>query len=163
MLLLLAAAAIGLLQRRDDEPTASPDPREPRSSTSTEPTPEPTPTSTATVTETATESATDPEPEPAPAAGSAEEAVATYYGLLPEDTEGAWAYLGEGARADAGGYDDFAGFWQTISDVSVEGTDVDGDTVTVELVYNGGESETRQLQVTESGDGWIISDDLGPV
>lgn len=163
VLLLLAAAAIGLLQRRDDDPAASPDSREPSSSASAEPTPEPTPTSTATVTETATESVTESAADPAPAAGSAEEAVATYYGLLPEDTEGAWAYLGEGARADAGGYDDFAGFWQTISDVSVEGTDVDGDTVTVELVYNGGESETRQLQVTESGDGWIISDDLGPV
>ena len=47
--------------------------------------------------------------------------------------------------------------------MSVEGTEVDGDTVTVELVYNGEESETRQLQVAESGDGWIISDDLGPV
>ena len=47
--------------------------------------------------------------------------------------------------------------------MSVEGTELDGDTVTVELVYNGDESETRQLQVTESSDGWIISDDLGPV
>ena len=146
---------------REDEPTASPDPRDPSSSTSTESTPEPTPTSTATVTETATEPATTP--APAPAAGSAEETVAECFGLLPEDTEAAWEYLGEGARADAGGYDKFAGFWRTIDDVSVEGTELDGDTVTVELVYNGDESETRQLQVTDSSDGWIISDDLGPV
>jgi eukaryotic-like serine/threonine-protein kinase len=173
VVLLLAAAIVGLLQRRDDDPTASRDQQEPSSSASTEPTPEPTPkptpTSTATVTETATatasptESATEPAPAPAPAAGSAEETVAAYYGLLPEDTEAAWEYLGEGARADAGGYDAFAGFWRTISDVSVGGTEVDGDTVTVELVYDGDESETRQLEVTESGDGWIISDDLGPV
>lgn len=164
VVLLVAAAAVGLLQRRDDDQTASPDPRQPSSSTSREPTPEPKQTSTATVTETATESATASATTPAPApAGSAEETVAAYYGLLPGDTEAAWEYLGEGARADAGGYDDFAGFWQTIDDVAVEGTEVDGDTVTVELVYNGDESETRQLQVTESGDGWIIADDLGPV
>jgi serine/threonine protein kinase len=168
VLLLVAAATIGLLQRReDDDRTASPDPQQPSSSRSTEPTPESTPTSTATVTETATESATESASEPAtesaPATGSAEETVSEYYGLLPGDTEAAWQYLGEGARADAGGYDDFAGFWRTIDDVSVEGTEVDGDTVTVELVYNGDESETRQLQVAESGDGWLISDDLGPV
>lgn len=165
VLLLVGAAGIGLLQGRDEDPTASPDAREPSSTTSKKPAPEPTPTSTATVTETATESASASASAspPAPAAGSAEDTVAEYYGLLPEDTEGAWEYLGEGARADAGGYDEFAGFWRTISDVSVEGTEVDGDIVTVELVYNGDESETRQLQVAESGDGWIISDDIGPV
>lgn len=177
VVLLLAAAVVGLLQRREDDPTASTDQPEPSASTSTEPTPEPTPTSTATVTETATASASEPATEsptdtattPAPpagsagSAGSAGETVAAYYGLLPEDTEAAWEYLGEGARADAGGYDDYAAFWRTIDDVSVEGTEVDGDTVTVELVYNGDETETRQLEVTESGDGWIISDDLGPV
>lgn len=167
VVLLLGAATVGFLQQRDDDPTASADSREPSSSTSTKPSSEPAPTSTATVTETATATATATQPEsettPVPPAGSAEETVATYYSLLPEDTEGAWAYLGEGARADAGGYDDFAGFWQTIDDVSVEGTEVDGDTVTVELVYNGDEGETRRLQLAESGDGWIISDDLGPV
>jgi serine/threonine protein kinase len=167
VVLLLAVAGVGLLQRRGDEPTASPDPRKPSSSTSTEPTPEPTPTSTATVTETATESAsesaTGSATTPVRATGSAEETVAEYYGLLPADTKAAWEYLGERARASAGGYDGYAGFWRTIDDVSVEGTEVDGDIVTVELVYNGDESETRQLQVAESGDGWIISDDLGPV
>ena len=167
VLLLLAAGAVGLQAREDDPPDAS-EPRQPSSSRSAEP--EPAPTATATVTATATETAevtpeSTPEatPEPAPASGSAEEAVVDYYGLLPEDTEAAWAYLGEAARAEAGGYSDFRGFWQTIDEVSVEDTVVDGDIVTVELVYNGEESETRQLEVTESDGGWIISDDIGPV
>lgn len=161
LLLLAGAVVVGLLQDRDDPQEASPDRRTPSPSTSAEPPSDPTPpTSTATVTETATEPAAE-----APAAGatSPEETVVEYYGLLPEDTEAAWAYLGEGARADAGGYGDFRSFWDTIDDVSVEGTRIDGDVVTVELVYDGEESETRQLEVEETADGWIISEDLDPV
>lgn len=162
--LLVVAVAAAIALTRDDPTPSAEDPSPPRSSSpeKTPPTDEPTtpePTSTEpTPTEPTTEPATDPVP-----AADAEQMVADYYGLLPEDTESAWEYLGEGARADAGGYGDYESFWRTVDDVSVESVEVDGDTATVELVYNGDDPETRQLGVAETADGWIISDDLGPV
>lgn len=166
--LVVVAVAIGAyLLDRDEEPTATPDGGSTRSTpssseppTSEPPTTEPaTPESSATTEEPPTTEPATGEPEPS---GDAAATVEDYYGLLPEDTEAAWEYLGEGARADAGGYAGFTGFWRTVDDVSVEGVEVDGDTATVELVYDG-EPETRQLLVAESGEGWIIADDLGPV
>ena len=47
--------------------------------------------------------------------------------------------------------------------VAVEGTSLGEDgVVTVELVYDGAEQESRRLLVERSGEGWVISDDLGP-
>lgn len=167
LVLLAAAAAVGFLRDRDDPPAASRETRPPEAgrTTPSEPTTDPPTTDPGRTGPATTEPSSAPPTTEAPPAGasSAEDTVVTYYGLLPGDTEAAWQYLGERARADAGGYDDFAGFWETVDDVSVEGTEVEGDTVTVELVYNGEESETRQLRMADSGGRWLIADDLGPV
>lgn len=165
--LLVVAVALGAyLLDREDEPTASAPDDEPTRSAPPETSEPASPETSATTEEPPTEPTSEPSTEPATdvpvPSGDAAQTVEDYYALLPEDTEAAWEYLGEGARADAGGYDSFSGFWRTIDEVAVEGVEIDGDTATVELVYDG-ESETRQLLVAESGDGWIIAEDLGPV
>jgi eukaryotic-like serine/threonine-protein kinase len=74
--------------------------------------------------------------------------------------------LGEGAKAQAGGYDRYVGFWRTIDDVSVGIISTNADVVTATLTYTtdrGQEDETRELRVKRTGDGWVITEDLGPV
>ena len=99
-------------------------------------------------------------------AGSAAEFVADYYSHLPEDTDSAWEMLSP-QEQDRIGRGTFDGFWASIDDVRVEGADsVDQDVVEVSLVYTTGgssEEETRQLQVEQTDDGYLISADLGAV
>jgi len=178
-LVLLVLVAIGgalLLEGRDPDQTASDSStdgtpsEEPsdrasattpsHSSSPTASTPTPTPSSTPSSTPSASTTA------PAPAGGGAAGTVADYYGLLPGDTESAWAMLGEDAQDQAGGYDNYVGFWRTIDDVSVDVVSTDGDVVTAQLTYTtdrGQEAETRQLQVERTGGAWLITEDLGPV
>ena len=166
VLLLFAGIATAVLLGRDD-PTGTADPSATDSSTPAAKSPRPTktaPTTPAPSTPGTSAPTTTASSEPAPpASGDAEQTVVDYYGLLPGDTKSAWEYLGPDAQASAGGYSRFAGFWSTIDSVAVEDTSTAGDVVRVDLVYNGSESETRELMVTQNGDGWQISEDLGPV
>ncbi len=124
-------------------------------------------------------SATDPASSPptstpatsAPATGDPDAAspgdlVADYYGLLPEDTGAAWELLAPELQ-DQIGEGTFEGFWATIDDVRVNGTEEVGDgLVRVTLTYTTdgrSEQETRQLAVERADDGYLISDDLGAV
>lgn len=147
LVLLLAAGgvALGLVSTEEDDPVAGGTTPSPGSSAASS-----APSTSGT--------------EAVPVAAEGPEAlVGDYYALLPGDTRSAWSMLGDGARADAGGYGSYAGFWDTIDSVAVEGTSLGEDgVVTVELVYDGAESESRRLLVERSGDGWVISDDLGP-
>jgi hypothetical protein len=92
--------------------------------------------------------------------------VANYYSHLPDDTDAAWAMLTPEAqeRIGRGAFD---GFWATIDAVSVDGAQAVGDDVVeVSLTYTTDgktEQETRQLQVEQDGDGYLISADLGAV
>ena len=99
-------------------------------------------------------------------AASPGDLVADYYGLLPEDTGAAWELLTP-ALQDQIGQGTFDGFWATIDDVRVNGTEAVGDgLVEVTLTYTTdgrSEQETRQLAVERVGDGYLISDDLGAV
>lgn len=159
LLLLAGTAAAVLVRQYDDDPSASPTGRR---SDSSVPPPE-TATATETATVTATSDPTEESSETAPPATSSdpEQAVVDYYALLPDDTEDAWAMLGPGARSDAQGYDNYAGFWSGISSVQVDGTSIDGDVVSVDLTYDGDDSETRRLRMASTSEGWIIADDLG--
>lgn len=171
LVLLLAAGGLGLALLTGDgeegevpsaDPAATASDRPERSSQPPSPSP-----SAETTPSTTSPTPTSPSPEPATtapavAADGPEALVVDYYALLPDDTETAWGYLGGEARSDAGGYDGYAGFWDTIESVSVGGTSLEDDVVTVDLVYNGSESESRLLRVEESGSGWVIADDLGP-
>ncbi|WP_395657739.1 serine/threonine-protein kinase [Nocardioides sp.] len=152
------AAAIALQPDDDGSPAASPH-------RSKKPTPS---TATATATETATVTATpSPTSTPSPTgstpvpADDPAQAVVDYYAMLPDDPEDAWNMLGPDARASSNGYDSYVAFWDGIDSLEVGDTSTDGDVVSVELTYNGTDSETRQLQVAPQGDGWIISEDLG--
>ena len=74
--------------------------------------------------------------------------------------------LGPEARVTAQGYDGYVGFWRTVEYVRVGDVTVEGDVVTVELTYitsRGEEDETRQLQVSQTDAGWLITEDLGAV
>lgn len=164
LLLLGGAVAVALLPGEQEEPAA--DPGAGRETTSQEPAasdptteaaqdPEPPATSEAPAT------TAPPEEDPEPA-GDAEQLVSDYYALLPGDTRSAWGLLDGEARSDAGGYGGFTGFWETVDSVAVEGTSVEDGVVTVDLVYNGSESETRRLAVGEGRGGLLITDDLGP-
>ena len=92
--------------------------------------------------------------------------MADYYGLLPGDTATAWQLLTPALQREIG-RDTFEGFWATIDDVRVEGTEDAGDglvRVTLTYVTDGGsETETRQLGVERAGDRYLISEDQGAV
>jgi hypothetical protein len=162
VLLLAGIVTAVLLGRPDDSADVSaPDASDSSSGPRSE---KPDPTASApTDPETSTTTPDEPSATPPAAPQSAEQTVADYYALLPDDTERAWEYLGPDAQASAHGYGGFSGFWDSIDSVTVDDTTVDGDVVRVDLVYDGEESATRQLVVTRTGDGWQISEDQGPV
>jgi hypothetical protein len=164
VLLLLGGGIAAAMALQDDDSSGGsagggPHTRSPRAATRTA-----TETATVTATPSSEASSTPAAPSsstvPAPASGPAQ-AVEDYYSLLPDDTEDAWAMLGPAARASAGGYGSYAGFWNSIGSVTVDGTSSDGDIVSVQLTYDGSQSETRSLRVEQRGDGWIIAEDLG--
>jgi hypothetical protein len=99
-------------------------------------------------------------------AGSPADLVADYYGLLPEDTDAAWALLTPALQRRIG-EGTFIGFWATIDDVRVDDTEeVGDDVVRVTLTYTTSgrhEQETRELVVEPAGDGYLISEDRGAV
>ncbi len=172
LLALLTGGGILLLGNDEEEPTgadtatsAAPSPRTgtPESEdppASAEPTPEPTPTPTPTPTQTR-----DPKPSPtrsqAPSAGDVEAFGELYYGLLPGDTESAYALLSPSYGTSFEQYD---GFWRTIGDVSVRGvTAVDDSTVDVDLTYTDSDGtsqdETRRLFLEATDEGYLIVSD----
>ena len=134
------------------EPTPSKEP-EPTESGSTAPS-EPAPSSTAAA----------PAPAPAPGAKSPRGFVSGYYAALPDDTESAWARLTSGFQSEVGSYDDYEGFWSTIRDVSVDGTEPAGRrAVDVTLTYTdsdgGTEREVRRIFLERSSGEMLISGD----
>ena len=98
-------------------------------------------------------------------ADTAADFVTDYYSLLPDETDAAWSMLSPEAQQDIG-RGTFDGFWATIDSVSVDGAEAVDDIVEVSLTYTTDgrtEHETRQLQVDQSDDGYLISADLGAV
>jgi hypothetical protein len=95
--------------------------------------------------------------------GSRADFVETYYGVLPDDTGSGWSMLSEGYRA-ATTYDDYRGFWQTITAVTVDDVAPAGaNAVEVTLTYTsddgGTEQEVRRIDLERSGDGYLITGD----
>jgi hypothetical protein len=84
-----------------------------------------------------------PAPQPAqpaqpelaqPPAAQLEQAVRSYYGLLPDDTTVAWQYLGDAERTK--GFQHYNDFWRQINRVSIRGpVAVQDNTVLVNLVF----------------------------
>jgi serine/threonine protein kinase len=94
---------------------------------------------------------------------SAEQFVTDYYGLLPEDTDSAWALLSPEMQATIGGIGDYEAFWDTVASVQVDDTtSSEANAVNVTLTYvtdDGSEQETRRIEVAEQGDGFVIVGD----
>ena len=97
------------------------------------------------------------QPQPA----QLEEAVRTYYGLLPEDTAAAWQFLGAAERTKARGLAGYTQFWGEIDQVSIRGpVAVQGDTVLVNLLFEPTNRkrtfERYRLTMGSSPDGEIL-------
>jgi hypothetical protein len=77
-----------------------------------------------------------------PQAVQLEQAVRTYYDLLPDDTDAAWQLLGVAERAKARGFAGYDQFWGQIDQISIRGpVTVTGNTVLVNLQF---EPENRR-------------------
>ncbi|MGW5451543.1 serine/threonine-protein kinase [Nocardia sp. NPDC003979] len=79
--------------------------------------------------------------------------IASYYGMLPGNTSGAWSRLAPGYQAQTGGFGQYSSFWSTVRSVTVGSITPSGpDRAVVSLTYhltNGSvSSENRWIQVT---------------
>jgi serine/threonine protein kinase len=103
------------------------------------------------------------EEAPSDDADSAEQFVADYYALLPDDTSSAWELLSADMQAEVGSLDDYEAFWATVDSVSVnDTTSAEPNSVDVALTYvtdEGSEDETRRLDLQDQGDGFLIVGD----
>jgi serine/threonine protein kinase len=182
LLVLLVGAGAVLLNRDDDEPTAT-DPAGASSSASA------TTPATSEPTETDPDTGAPPAPGTQPpeetdqpdqpnkpdktdkpkkndppdgdaALAAVEDFGQRYYGLLPGDTQAAYQLLSPSYGTSFESYD---AFWRTISGVEVRGVEaVDERTVDVSLTYLKGDSredETHRLFLEPSGDDFVIVDD----
>jgi len=61
--------------------------------------------------------------------------VQNYYGLLPGNTDAAWALLGSSAQSQSGGRGGFDRFYGSMSRVWAEDLRVSGNTVTATIVF----------------------------
>ena len=76
--------------------------------------------------------------------------VQSYYGLLPGNTDAAWAMPGPAAQSQSGGRNAYDSFWSGKSRVWAENLRVvGGNTVTATIVFtdNNGSVKPRQLPV----------------
>jgi hypothetical protein len=94
----------------------------------------------------------------------AQQFVRTYYAALPTDTRAGWSELSPGFQDKIGGYDNYRGFWSTISHVSVTRTRAVGShAVDVSLTYTkdggGTDSEVRRLFLERRRSGYLVSGD----
>lgn len=99
-------------------------------------------------------------PPSAPGPAEFEQAVQEYYGLLPDQLDAAYAFLGPDVQAQASGRDGYESFWSQFSEVEAEDVQADGTTVTLTIVYTRpGGSVERERYVLEMGtapDGRIL-------
>ncbi|WP_177154278.1 serine/threonine-protein kinase [Actinosynnema pretiosum] len=121
--------------------------------TSDTPTPSSAPSSPAPSTQTSTQ-----EQPPPPQSVPVEQGLRDYYSLLPGNTEAGYARLTDNFKAGrAGTYQGYAGFWQTISSVSLSDVQVVGpNQVRATVVYNGGSRETNTFTLVQSNGQWLI-------
>jgi len=172
---LVVAALVGVvaviwLNGRDGDPgtSASPSSSAPSSSapaTSEESTPPPSETPTPSVEPTPeTTPSTPAGPEPGSAA-EVEQAITSYYALLPGNAEAAWEFTGPRLRAEVGNEQArYLGFWSAYSDVTLGPVSAeDGSleaTAPVTFVGTDGsvDNEQHQISLVRSDDGRLLID-----
>ncbi len=88
------------------------------------------------------------------------QAVQTYYGLLPDQLDEAYAYLGPRVQDQAGGRAGYENFWSDYAEVEAENVQAAGTTVTLTIVYTNPDGSTfREPYTLEMGtaeDGRIL-------
>ena len=141
--------------------TAGDDPQTPAPSTSEAAAPAPVTTTTAAPTASASASASaEPSASTAPTTTTTTDAapatnpvalVQNFYGLLPGNTDAAWALLGPAAQSASGGRSGFNGFYATIERVWAEDLRVNGNTVTATIVFT-----RRDGQVSREGYEFVV-------
>nr|WP_281372093.1 serine/threonine-protein kinase [Modestobacter versicolor] len=170
---LLAALVVWQLGRADGRtPSAGASSSAPASSSSSPtPTAEETtsapPPATTPSTPPSTPETTTPTTPAGPAPGSAaevEQAITGYYALLPGNPEQAWALTGPRLRAEIGSLEDYIGFWQDFSAVTLGPVSAqDGSlvaTAPVTFVDTDGEVEDEQHEISlvRGQDGRLLID-----
>ena len=71
--------------------------------------------------------------------------VQSYYGLLPGNTDAAWAQLGPTAQSQSGGRDAYDSFWSGKSRVWAENLRVvGGNTVTATIVFTDNNGSVKR-------------------
>ena len=106
-------------------------------------------------------------PPPGPAQGSAaevQEAITSYYALLPQDPEAAWELTGPRLRAEVDGRAGYIGFWSTYRSVSISDVRAqDGSleaAASVTYTENDGDviPETHAISLVRGDDGRLLID-----
>ncbi|AHI01492.1 serine/threonine-protein kinase [Kutzneria albida] len=168
-LAVVAAAAVGILLASMLTPNGSKANGEssPPSSTSTSPSVEQTtaapnkpPKTTAAPTTTTTTEPTTTTAE-APSSEDLEQAVSSYYGLLPQGTDQAFAMLTPKMQSSSGGAAGYKAFWSSVTSVKaskVKATSKNKVTTTVTYVKGGKTSAERVTLTLVNKDGQLLID-----
>jgi len=102
----------------------------------------------------------EPAPPAEPGPADFQQAVQTYYGLLPDQLDEAYSYLGPDVQDQAGGRSGYENFWSRYSEVEAQDVRADGTTVTLTIVYTNPDGSTfTEPYVLEMGtaeDGRIL-------
>lgn len=130
------------------------------SSTGLIPTTEAVPTTEEVATTEQSTTTSAPPPPETPGPEDYEQAVRDYYGLLPDQLDEAYSYLGPGVQEQSNGRDGFEAFWSQYSEVEADNVEAQGTTVTLTIVYTGldGSSFTEPyiLEMGTAEDGRIL-------
>jgi len=168
VLLLVAIGAVVLVTALGEPDDASTDADAPSSSNAPITTTTAAPTTEPSTTTPAPTTAAPPPPPPAePGAAEFTQAVQTYYGLLPEQLDEAYLYLGPDVQEQAGGPSGYENFWSRFSDVGTENVQADGTTVTLTIIYTNPDGSTftepyvLQMGTAEDGRILILSSEIG--
>lgn len=163
MALLLTVFAsvvlVTVLTGNEDPPTAA---ASPNSSTANDSTTSAAPSSSSTTTTSTSADPTTTTPSAPAEPGPAEfvQAVQTYYGLLPDQLDEAYAYLGPQVQDQAGGRAGYENFWSDYAEVEAENVQAAGTTVTLTIVYTNPDGSTfpepYTLEMGTAEDGRIL-------
>ena len=72
----------------------------------------------------------------------------SFYGLLPGNTDAAWALLGPAAQSQSNGRSGFDSFYGGLSRVWAEDLRVNGNTVTATIVFTGKDGQVSREDYT---------------
>jgi serine/threonine protein kinase len=106
----------------------------------------------------------EPPPPPADTAADVQEAITSYYALLPDDPEAAWERTGPRLRAQVGSRGDYIAFWDRFESVDLgavqaqDGSLVATAPVTFEDEDGGVSAEQHEITLVRDDDGRLLVD-----